>query len=153
MDLHIVTPQPEDAAALSNIARTAKQRWGYPDEWMRRWKDDLTITPEYIRTHPTYAATSAGNVVGFCALRLEPADAWLDHLWVLPEAMGRGYGRALFRHAELAARAAGAIRIKVESDPHAEGFYQRMGATTFGRKPASVDGVERFLPLLEKRLE
>ena len=152
MDLHIVTAQPEDAGALSAIARAAKQHWGYPDDWLRRWENVLTITPEYIRAHPLYVAMADGKPVGFCALQMEPTDASLDHFWVLPEAMGRGTGRALFERAEQSARAAGAVRLVIESDPHAEGFYQRMGAATVGRKPASIDGVERFLPLLEKPL-
>jgi GNAT superfamily N-acetyltransferase len=90
--------------------------------------------------------------VGFFALILGPGAAWLDHLWVLPSETGRGTGRALFLRAEDLARRSGAARLRVESDPHAEGFYVRMGAARCGRVPAPMDGRERYLPLLEKAL-
>jgi hypothetical protein len=64
--------------------------------------------------------------------------------------MGRGAGRALFGYAEDLARLAGAASIKVESDPHAEEFYVRMGAVRYGQVSATMDGHERFLPLMEK---
>jgi hypothetical protein len=66
--------------------------------------------------------------------------------------MNRGVGAALFAECEAVARRTGAERLTVESDPYAEGFYLRMGATSKGRVPASVQGVERFLPKLEKLL-
>jgi GNAT superfamily N-acetyltransferase len=66
--------------------------------------------------------------------------------------MGKGAGRQLFEFAEALARAAGAGRIAVESDPHAEDFYVHMGAKRYGQVPAPIDGRERFLPLLEKAL-
>ena len=56
----------------------------------------------------------------------------LLHLWVLPEAMRRGVGRSLFSHALERARNLGFRELEIESDPNAEGFYQRMGAQRVG---------------------
>ena len=56
----------------------------------------------------------------------------LLHLWVLPEAMGRGVGRSLFRHALERARILGFRELEIESDPNAEGFYRRIGAHRVG---------------------
>lgn len=148
----VVRALAEHANALTTIAVAAKRHWQYPDSWIRRWEGVLTITPEYIRQHPTFVAVVDDELVGFCALQFETGDALLDHLWVLPSAMKRGIGRALFQYAEAIARASGAMRLKIVGDPHAELFYFRMGATVYGREPASMDGQERFLPLLEKAL-
>jgi GNAT superfamily N-acetyltransferase len=142
----------EDADALTEIALAAKRHWRYPESWIRGWKDALTITPEYVIAHPTWAAAIKGEFVGFCAVQIAAGDAVLDHLWVLPSFMGRGIGRALFQHAEEIARASGAIRMRIVGDPHAERFYSRMGATRCGQERTSMDGEERFLPLLEKTL-
>ena len=161
-----IEPAPRAAApGLTVIAHAAKRHWGYPEEWLGRWADTLTLTPEYIATYPTFMARTPDGIVGFYALILEPlgrprrpagapalsSDAQLDHLWVLPAAMGRGIGRKLFEHAESCARENGATRLWVESDPHAEPFYRHLGMTVFGRTPAPMDDQARFLPLLEKR--
>ena len=142
----------EDAGLLTDIAHAAKRHWGYPESWICAWAAALTVTPDYIDAHPIFVAVANEEIVGFCALILEPDGAWLDHLWVLPTAMGGGVGRALFVQAETTARAAGATCLRIVGDPHAEGFYRRMGASVYGREPAPMDGRERFLPLLRKEL-
>jgi GNAT superfamily N-acetyltransferase len=150
--MNIVSAKPNDAAMLTAIAISAKRHWGYPDDWIRRWNDQLTITPEYIANNPTFVALLAGQPIGFGALQIRGAEAVLDHLWVLPRGMGCGIGRALFVHAERIAREQSATRLTIVGDPHAEGFYQRLGAVVEGREPAFMDGVERYLPLRAKVL-
>jgi len=151
-DVQISRAQPGDAEALTAIAFSAKRHWGYPERWIQRWRDQLTLTPDYVRAHPTFVARRGTEFVGFCAIRLGGAAAAVDHLWVVPEEMGRGVGKSLFAHCEGAARECGAILLTVESDPNAERFYLSMGAEAVGRKPAFMDGRERYLPLLEKSL-
>ena len=144
--------QPEEAARLTTIAWQAKRHWGYPEHWLKAWTENLTLTPDYIRCHSVQVAELDGRMVAFNGLQIAGETALLDHLWVLPEAMGRGIGRGLFLQAENAARVAGAKLLKVIADPHAEEFYRKLGAVTIGREPASLDGQERFLPVMEKSL-
>jgi GNAT superfamily N-acetyltransferase len=151
-EMNIVRALPEDAGALSSIARAAKAHWGYPEAWLRRWDDVLTLNPGYIVSNPTYCLVADGAFIGFFALVLKDKEAFLDHLWVMPTELGKGAGRRLFEFAEDLARTAGAATLKVESDPHAEGFYIRMGAKRFGEVSAAMDGDNRALPRLEKRL-
>jgi len=35
-----------DAQVLTDLMRSAKRSWGYPDAWMETWAAGLTITPE-----------------------------------------------------------------------------------------------------------
>ena len=143
-----------DAPALTAIAFTVKRHWGYPEAWIQRWSDVLTITPDYVAANSCFAAIDErGEILGFAALRREAGEFWLDHVWVLPTAMGRGIGRRLFEHCEEEARKAGATILKVEADPNAEAFYARMGMRSYGRVPAAMNGVERFLPLMEKTVQ
>jgi GNAT superfamily N-acetyltransferase len=69
--------------------------------------------------------------VGFYALK-KGDDYYLDHLWLLPEVIGRGLGRIAFEHAVQLARESGMSSFLIISDFHAEGFYLKMGARKIG---------------------
>ncbi len=144
--------RPDEAERLTAIAHAAKRHWGYPESWIRLWREQLTLTPAYLAANPTFVAELDGKAVAFASVVLENATATLDHLWVLPEAMGFGIGRALFQHAEKTARQAGCTKLATTADPYAEAFYQKMGLVTMDREDASLDGQTRFLPLMEKSL-
>jgi GNAT superfamily N-acetyltransferase len=68
-------------------------------------------------------------------------------MWVLPNAMGKGVGRSLFIHALDRAKALGFRKLEIESDPNAEGFYQRMGAQRVGVSIQDLEGQRRELPI------
>lgn len=138
--------EPSEAARLTEIARAAKRHWGYPEEYIRLWADDLTLTPEYVGGNAVYSAVCGDRVVGVCALTGEGETREIDHLWVDPGHIGRGVGRLLFRHAVEKARAEGVLTLEIVADPNAEGFYLKMGARRIGEVPAVPPG--RVLPLL-----
>jgi GNAT superfamily N-acetyltransferase len=146
--MQIVRAKPQDADALTEIAYAAKQHWGYPERWIETWRDTLTIRAEFITANVTFAAIEEGRAVGFYVLTDESDGLHLDHLWIVPSAMGRGIGRALFHHAVEEARALGHRMLKIEADPNAEGFYVRMGARRVGEAVTEVEGQQRELPLL-----
>ena len=146
--MQIVRATPEEADVLTEIAFAAKRHWGYPEHWIQSWRDILTMRPEFIATNVTYSAIEDGRAIGFYLLTTEADGMHLDHLWILPHAMGRGTGRALFEHAVAQARGLGFTAIKIEADPNAEGFYQRMGAKRVGATVTAIDGKARELPLL-----
>lgn len=144
----IVRAKREDAKTLTEIAHSAKRHWRYPENWIEAWQDVLTMRSEFIAENMSYCAIEDGRPVGFYVLTKEDDGIHLDHLWILPQAMGRGIGRALFEHAATQAKAVGCSCIKIESDPNAEGFYQRMGAVRVGTSVTEVCGQRRELPLL-----
>ncbi len=137
---------PGEAQVLTDIAHAAKRHWGYPEPWIARWRDDLTVTPQYIDRHDVYVAEADGALHGFYALTGEADHRELDHLWVHPSALGAGVGRVLYAHAVAVARRGGARTLVIDADPNAAGFYERMGARRTGAVPASMDGVERARP-------
>jgi GNAT superfamily N-acetyltransferase len=152
--MEIVRATPAQAEPLSRIALAAKRHWGYPERWIEAWTPILTLTPEYVAAHPTYAAVENGEPLGFYALvgppsGEEPERAQLDHLWIVPAWIGRGLGRALFEHAVATARAMGIARLEIEADPNAEAFYRHMGARRTGERVGAIEGAPRVLPLLE----
>jgi len=137
-----------DAATLTNIAFAAKRYWGYPERWIESWHDSLTVQPDFITTHETYSAVVENRTVGFYALGCKGDRLDLQHLWVLPDAMGQGVGRSLFAHALERVRVLGFGLLEIESDPNADGFYQRMGARRIGTRVTTWEGQPRELPVL-----
>jgi GNAT superfamily N-acetyltransferase len=76
-----------------------------------------------------------------------PPDLRVLSLFVEPWAIGRGYGKRLWRHAVEVARTLGCRRLRIESDPFAEAFYHAMGAERIGEAPSeAIPG--RMIPLL-----
>ena len=151
--MQIVRAKPEDADALTEIAHAAKRHWGYPERWIESWRDILTMRPEFIAENVAYSAIEEGRPVGFYLLTTEADGLHLDHLWIVPHAMGRGIGRALFVHAVEQSRQLGHKALQIEADPNAEGFYARMGARRVGEAVTEIDGQRRELPLLHFELE
>ncbi len=130
----------------------SKATWGYDRAFMERCRAELTITNDQNRARPVYVWSEAGRVLGFYALRPEGEVVEIDHLYVAPEALRRGIGRALWQHLRQEALHLGASRVGVSADPNAEGFYRRLGFSRVGTRPSgSIPG--RHLPYLQPALD
>jgi len=137
-----------DASLLTRMIRSGKAHWGYPPEWLNAWKDELTISPEQIEAWHVRTATFQGELVGFFAIAYHGGDWWLEHLWLVVDRIGHGFGRELFRQAMAAAAGLGAVRVRIEADPNAEGFYLHMGAKRDGERVRTWAGTTRVVPRL-----
>jgi len=138
----------EDAEELTRLARRAKASWGYPESWQREWEPVLSFSAEYITSETVFVVESEGVLIGVVAIREPAAGPEIDHLWVLPESQGCGVGRALLEQAIEVAKERGWVALRIESDPNAQAFYERMGASQVGEIEAPVAGVQRSLPVL-----
>jgi GNAT superfamily N-acetyltransferase len=137
---------PADALRLTAIAHAAKRHWGYSDDLMALWDDELTLSPQFIT-----GAVRDGEIIGLYALSRQGETCELEHLWVDPQHMGAGVGTLLFEHAVQTVRSMGGSIMNIVSDPHAEGFYRRMGASRAGHVPSRIAG--RLLPLMRLVIE
>lgn len=142
----------EDAEVLSKIAFAAKSFWNYPENWLKLWKDALTITSEFVESNEVFLAELDGNVLGFYALILNSEKVQLEHLWVSPEKIGGGIGKKLLIDAIGKAKLLGATFIEIESDPNAEGFYRKQGAVKIGESKSEIEGQKRILPIMRIEL-
>jgi GNAT superfamily N-acetyltransferase len=141
--------RPDEADALSAMARRAKASWSYPPAWLAQWEAELAFAPEYIASQIVWVAECDGRLAG--VLALEPrADGWtIDRLWVDPGAQGAGVGRRLVDEARAHAAREPRGDIDVLSDPYAEAFYLRLGAVRDGEVSAPMPGAPgRTLPRL-----
>jgi GNAT superfamily N-acetyltransferase len=146
--LKIRSAATDEATALTEIALKAKRYWGYPENWIQHWQDDLTVSSEFITNNLVYVAERENAIVGFYALVVRDQRAELEHLWVAPEHIGTGVGKELFIHAMQTAAADDVSEVEISADPNAEGFYKRMGARKIGEVSSEIDGQKRALPRL-----
>ena len=135
-----------DSPTLTSIAHDAKRYWGYPEHWIKHWQDELTIADDFVNENEVYVSASDDEVQGFYALVVRDDKAELEHLWVAPKHIGTGVGKELFLHAMQQASARDVSEVRINSDPNAEGFYQKMGAYRIGDVRADIDDKPRTLP-------
>ena len=144
----IESAAPDQAALLTAIAHASKRYWGYPESWMKIWETQLTVLRESIATRPTAVARIDGRIVGFHQLQPLGRSLRLDHLWVLPQWIRQGLGTALFRDACQRGASLGWSELRIVSDTHAVGFYERIGAVRSGIERDTFEGQIRELPVL-----
>jgi GNAT superfamily N-acetyltransferase len=138
--------RPDEGERLREIAIAAKAHWGYPLDQVRDWAAQGDFTAAGLRAKEFYVAETDGRPVAFASLIPQGEVCVLDDLWVDPDAMGGGIGTQLFRFAAERARELGARMLEWEAEPHAVGFYKRMGGRHLRDSEPSEWG--RILPVM-----
>jgi len=150
--MRLRAPHPDEAALLTQLCLRSKAVWGYDADFMLACGEELTLTPAAIAQSHVQVAEIDGRPAGVVQISVAGDVAQLDKLFVEPALLNTGLGRCLLAWAEKTARKEGAVRLVIEADPGAAGFYRRMGAIDDGMVPSgSVAG--RFLPKLILALE
>lgn len=139
----------EDAEELTQLSFESKKVWGYPKHYFDIWRNELTITPEYINRHQVFIIEDEGRIIGYYALvclkrsvdlsgiKLA-AGWWLEHMFVSPEMMGKGVGKTMFQHMKTHCCELFIQKIMILSDPHAKGFYLKMGCEYIAEYPSMI---------------
>ncbi|WP_435232554.1 GNAT family N-acetyltransferase [Streptomyces althioticus] len=145
--MRIRKARPDEAGELTELALRSKAHWGYDEAFMASCREELTVRPSEVGERRTALAERDGRVLGFTTVDGQPPEGAVGMMFVDPEALGQGIGRALFAYALGSARDAGFRRLTIDADPNAESFYRAMGAVRIGETPSgSIPG--RVLPLL-----
>ena len=143
----IVPADARDLAALSDLCLRSKAHWGYDAVFLAACRAELTLTPRDLEESSVGVIHGTTGPIAIAQVSVDGSEAEIDKLFVDPAAMGRGLGRILFDWIARTARANGATRLRIEADPDAKPFYERMGATITGTAPSgSIPG--RALPRL-----
>jgi len=152
MSMRLRPAQPGDRAALEEIAYAAKAYWGYSPEQLEAWRADLEVSAEALSTDQFCVAEEDGRPVGFAQVATHGRPWELDALWVHPDYIRRGVGRALLAWAAALAASAGQRELAIDADPNAEGFYRACGARVVGSVAAPIAGKpQRVRPQLRLR--
>ncbi|MEM0987187.1 MAG: GNAT family N-acetyltransferase [Pseudomonadota bacterium] len=139
-------PKVEECAALTALVLLSKASHGYSADFMANCEDELRVDAARLAEGVSQVATGAGGKpIGYAHIVQDSEDCWLEALFVHPDAMGQGVGRALFDWAAETAKALEAETLVIASDPGAADFYKAMGALPDGEIPSeSIPG--RALP-------
>jgi GNAT superfamily N-acetyltransferase len=150
-DLRFRPARADEAELLTDLSLRSKASWGYDAGFLARCRAVMTVRARNIKSHPHYVAELDGRVVGFYGFEPEIDGVCLDYLFVEADLVGRGIGRALWRHAVDTARGLAHPALIVVSDPNAEGFYLKMGCRRIGTRSSGLEN-GRQLPLLRLAL-
>lgn len=151
----------DDAERLTSLSFLAKGYWKYPQEYFEIWREELTISPAYIDQNSVFVVERDGVIVGYYSIVELKKDIsisgitidkgfWLEHMFVHPSFIGTGIGTAMCMHLKAFCRTWGIERLCVLADPHARGFYEKMGCTYLKEYPSSIIG--RTTPLLQLKM-
>jgi GNAT superfamily N-acetyltransferase len=133
---------------LEALQRRASDVWEEYRDQLAANPDAIELPPEAVRERRVRVAVAETQPIGFSVvLALRKAACELDGLFVEPDEMRRGVGRALLLDAAERARIQGARRIEVIANPRAVGFYEKLGFLAGEQVPT------RFGPGLRMRLE
>lgn len=149
--LKIIQAQEKDSEELTKIAFLSKRYWRYPEEYLKIWEKELTITPEYIRNNRAFMAVSDGETAGFYTLAEREGIVYLDHLFLKPKFTGKGIGTKLIENMISLMKEEKVKEVKVYVDPHAEEFYLKLGGVIENWVQSRIEG--RLLPLYRFEIE
>ncbi len=138
---------------LTQMAFESKRAWGYDEQFMERCRGELVVTAREVERGNVFVAGDGrqSTALGFYVLLANVGGlAQLDMLFVEPSRWGEGFGARLWLDAVRLGRLRGAETLRVESDPFAVGFYERLGAVNVGVATSPSTG--RTLPVLELSL-
>jgi len=149
--MNIQKAKIEDHIRLTEITKKSKAYWGYSEEQLEKWSNNLTVTADYIETNPVFNLVHENQVVAYYSyLKKEENQVKLDNLFILPEYIGKGFGSFLMNDFLERMRNEKCQKNILDSEPNAELFYQKIGFTKIGEFETSIKN--RFMPIMEMNL-
>lgn len=148
--IEIIRANIPDHEVLTEITKKSKAYWGYSDEQMNEWSDSLTIKESYIKSSEIYKLLINNLAIAYYSyFNINEDTVKLDNLFVLPDQIGKGYGKLLMNDFILKIEQNKTKRIILDADPNAQKFYESFGFIKIGQIETSIK--DRFLPIMELR--
>lgn len=115
---------------LDEMTLAGLRHWGHDQNHPEAYQGlaDLLEAAGGPESYPVYVLEEEGVAVGFYELRDRGEHVELLRMFMQPELIGHGYGRALWNDAVKSATPMSG-RMLIMADPGAIGFYQAMGAS------------------------
>lgn len=138
----------KDAKHLTELSIRSKSYWNYEKEQVSSWIEELTITKDYIASNHLYKLIINDTLIGFYSYFPEnKTNVNLNHLFVEPQHIGKGYGKFLMNDFFKRIRTTDFEKVILYADPNTEKFYSKLGFNTVGKLKSAIKN--RFLPIME----
>jgi len=149
--MKIVKANIEDFSILTEITLDGKSFWEYSKEQIELWKDDLTITKEYILKNNVQKLVLENEIIGYYSiLKIDEEKYKLDNLFLYKKFIGKGFGKKLMIDFLTKMKKANAKEIILDSEPNSEKFYNKFGFETYNKLESSIKN--RFLPQMKLKI-
>ena len=144
--LNFIDAEAKHTELLRDVLISSKGYWGYSKEQLEEWRSNLKFEEAYITGNTVKLILKDKEVIGFFAIVKGDSDV-LDHLWLLPKAIGKGYVNLVFKQIISECHRLEISNFDIISDPDAEGFYLKKGALKVGEVYSQPQN--RMLPTLK----
>jgi ribosomal protein S18 acetylase RimI-like enzyme len=142
---------PNDNDILTELTKKSKAFWGYSEQQILKWNDNLTISKVYIDNNNTFKLSIENKIIGYYSYIIyEENFVKLDNLFLLPSFIGKGFGNILINDFLKRIKQESFEKIVLNSEPNAERFYLKFGFIKIGEIETSIKN--RFMPIMEMKL-
>ncbi|MDR6845834.1 GNAT family N-acetyltransferase [Flavobacterium granuli] len=149
--MEIKEASTNDNEVLTEITKKSKAYWGYSEEQILKWSDNLTISKDYIENNFVFKLVNNNEIVGYYSFIIkEEKNIILDNLFILPEYIGKGFGKYLMIDFLNRMKNKNFEKITLDAEPNAENFYIKIGFKKIGEFETSIK--DRFMPIMEMNL-
>ena len=136
-----------DAKGLTELTIRSKSHWDYGEQQMEEWRDELTITEKYIDDNQIYKLV----MEDYAFHPINKTDIKLNYLFVEPEFIGKGYGKALLMDFLRRIENTEFKTVTLDADPNVEQFYGGFGFRVIGKLESAIK--DRFLPVMQLEIQ
>lgn len=138
----------EDAKELTDLTIRSKSYWNYSDQQIEIWRNDLTVTADYILEKEVFKLVMENKIIGYYSyFKQQGSDFKLENLFIEPTAMSKGFGKRLMVDFFKRILKNEFNKVVLDADPNAEKFYAKLGFNVVGKMETSIKN--RYLPIME----
>jgi GNAT superfamily N-acetyltransferase len=125
-----------DLPLVNQLMRSGKAYWGYPEDALDRFMKVFGIRDgAYFNKAFGFMAESDQHTIGYYLFKTDEQPPSLDYFFLNVRFIGQGYGRYLWDHCVTQGQKRGWANFTFCADPHAQGFYEHMGAIKIKERP------------------
>jgi N-acetylglutamate synthase-like GNAT family acetyltransferase len=145
MPISIRTARPEDLPSLRTVFRRSALSNDGDREALLEHPEHLELPADPVYEGRTRLAEDpTSEILGFATVERSGDTAELVDLFVIPESMRRGVGRALINDAVATLAAERISTLWVTANPHAMAFYVAMGFESMGETATPLGSASRM---------